>query len=206
MRKEPPSVPKLVFYTATRAGGGFGISVAIFRAGKERRTQLPSSPSPRSPPRLSDRSRVRVCGDRERSEMGQQSLIYSFVARGTVILAEYTEFQGNFTSIAAQCLQKLPSSNNRFTYNCDGHTFNYLVEDGYSEPLDSIASCFCLGLVRSNSVFRFDPVKGGSSDWFVEKMSFSLNIILNIWVYIGRFPFPSQLRMDHGFLMQFMLI
>ncbi|RWW63761.1 hypothetical protein BHE74_00029048 [Ensete ventricosum] len=92
--------------------------------------------------------------------MGQQSLIYSFVARGTVILAEYTEFQGNFTSIAAQCLQKLPSSNNRFTYNCDGHTFNYLVEDGYSEPLDSIASCFYLGLVRSNSVFPYDPEKG----------------------------------------------
>ncbi|URE36962.1 Synaptobrevin [Musa troglodytarum] len=63
--------------------------------------------------------------------MGQQSLIYSFVARGTVILAEYTEFSGNFNSIAAQCLQKLPASNNKFTYNCDGHTFNYLVEDGY---------------------------------------------------------------------------
>ncbi|KAL5997029.1 hypothetical protein ACLOJK_007955 [Asimina triloba] len=66
--------------------------------------------------------------------MGQQSLIYSFVARGTVILAEYTEFTGNFTSIAAQCLQKLPASNNKFTYNCDSHTFNYLVEDGFSKP------------------------------------------------------------------------
>ncbi|KAJ8899266.1 hypothetical protein K2173_017301 [Erythroxylum novogranatense] len=54
--------------------------------------------------------------------MGQQLLIYSFVARGTVILAEYTEFTGNFTSIAAQCLQKLPATNNKFTYNCDGHT------------------------------------------------------------------------------------
>ncbi|WRX21491.1 Longin domain - like 4 [Theobroma cacao] len=64
--------------------------------------------------------------------MGQQSLIYSFVARGTMILAEYTEFTGNFTSIAAQCLQKLPASNNKFTYNCDGHTFNYLVENGFS--------------------------------------------------------------------------
>ncbi|KAH1089592.1 hypothetical protein J1N35_016849 [Gossypium stocksii] len=64
--------------------------------------------------------------------MGQQSLIYSFVARGTVILAEYTEFTGNFTGIAAQCLQKLPASNNKFTYTCDGHTFNYLVEDGFS--------------------------------------------------------------------------
>ncbi|KAL6194965.1 hypothetical protein ACLB2K_036040 [Fragaria x ananassa] len=64
--------------------------------------------------------------------MGQQSLIYSFVARGTVILAEYTEFTGNFTSIASQCLQKLPASNNKFTYNCDGHTFNYLVQNGFS--------------------------------------------------------------------------
>ncbi|KAL8048382.1 hypothetical protein ABFX02_07G060900 [Erythranthe guttata] len=32
--------------------------------------------------------------------MGQQMLIYSFVARGTMILAEYTEFKGNFTTIA----------------------------------------------------------------------------------------------------------
>ena len=64
---------------------------------------------------------------------GEGSLIYSFVARGTVILAEYTEFKGNFQAVAAQCLQKLPTNNNRFTYNCDGHTFNYLVEEGYSE-------------------------------------------------------------------------
>ncbi|GAA0151168.1 SNARE protein [Lithospermum erythrorhizon] len=64
--------------------------------------------------------------------MSKQSLIYSFVARGKVILADYTEFTGNFTSIAAQCLQKLPASSNRFTYNCDGHTFNYLVENGFT--------------------------------------------------------------------------
>lgn len=48
------------------------------------------------------------------------------------MLAEYTEFKGNFTGIAAQCLQKLPASNNKFTYNCDNHTFNYLVEDGFA--------------------------------------------------------------------------
>ncbi|KAF5752208.1 hypothetical protein HS088_TW01G00115 [Tripterygium wilfordii] len=64
--------------------------------------------------------------------MSQESFIYSFVARGTMILAEYTEFTGNFPAIAAQCLQKLPSSNNKFTYNCDHHTFNFLVEDGYA--------------------------------------------------------------------------
>ncbi|CAN1129721.1 Vesicle-associated membrane protein 724 [Linum perenne] len=64
--------------------------------------------------------------------MNQESFIYSFVARGTVVLAEYTEFTGNFPAIAAQCLQKLPSGNDKFTYNCDHHTFNFLVEDGYA--------------------------------------------------------------------------
>jgi vesicle-associated membrane protein 72 len=64
--------------------------------------------------------------------MGANSLIYSFVARGTVVLAEYTAFSGNFSTIAVQCLQKLPANNNKFTYTCDRHTFNYLVEDGFS--------------------------------------------------------------------------
>ncbi|EFJ37930.1 hypothetical protein SELMODRAFT_164037 [Selaginella moellendorffii] len=64
--------------------------------------------------------------------MGQDSLIYSFVARGTVVLAEYTGFSGNFSTIAIQCLQKLPANNNKFTYTCDKHTFNYLVEDGFT--------------------------------------------------------------------------
>ncbi|XP_038907074.1 vesicle-associated membrane protein 722-like [Benincasa hispida] len=64
--------------------------------------------------------------------MAQKSLIYSFVARGTVILAEYSDFSGNFTNIAFQCLQRLPASNNRFTYTCDGHTFNYLLNNGFT--------------------------------------------------------------------------
>lgn len=64
--------------------------------------------------------------------MSQELFIYSFVARGTMVLAEYTEFTGNFPAIAAQCLHKLPSSNNKFTYNCDHHTFNFLLEDGYA--------------------------------------------------------------------------
>ncbi|PKA45591.1 Vesicle-associated membrane protein 725 [Apostasia shenzhenica] len=64
--------------------------------------------------------------------MGQQTLIYSFEARGTVIRTEYTEFKGNFTEIASQCLQKLPASNKKFTCNFNGHTFNYLVESGFA--------------------------------------------------------------------------
>ncbi|CAI0425308.1 unnamed protein product [Linum tenue] len=80
--------------------------------------------------------------------MAQKTLIYSFVSRGTVVLAEYTEFSGNFNSIAFQCLQKLPATNNKFTYNCDGHTFNYLVDNGYSEFL-----LFSSSLVSVRSFF-----------------------------------------------------
>ncbi|CAM8988071.1 unnamed protein product [Rhodiola kirilowii] len=63
--------------------------------------------------------------------MEQQSLIYGFVARGTVFLADFTEFTGDFISIAVQCLQKLPATSNKFMYNCDGHTFNYLMDNGF---------------------------------------------------------------------------
>ncbi|GLJ04864.1 hypothetical protein SUGI_0005020 [Cryptomeria japonica] len=79
--------------------------------------------------------------------MAQQSLIYSFVSRGTAILADHTDFTGNFTLIAYQCLEKLPTTNNKFTYNCDRHTFNYLVEDG-----------FTYGVVAEESVGRQVPM------------------------------------------------
>ncbi|KAL6591057.1 hypothetical protein ACP70R_033592 [Stipagrostis hirtigluma subsp. patula] len=60
------------------------------------------------------------------------TLIYAMVARGTVVVAEHTSYTGNFRDIAAQCLHRLPAGNNRFTYTCDGHTFNFLVHDGYA--------------------------------------------------------------------------
>ncbi|CAL5192029.1 unnamed protein product [Lathyrus oleraceus] len=72
--------------------------------------------------------------------MVQQSLIYSFVARDTVILAEHTDFTGNFPEIALQCLQRLPSTNTKFTYNTDGHTFNYLAHDGFTYCVVAVES------------------------------------------------------------------
>ncbi|TKY66089.1 vesicle-mediated transport [Spatholobus suberectus] len=72
--------------------------------------------------------------------MGQQSLIYSFVARGTVVLAEHTDFSGNFVEVALQCLLRLPASNTKFTYNTDGHTFNYLTHDGFTYCVVAVES------------------------------------------------------------------
>lgn len=74
----------------------------------------------------------------------KQALIYSFVAKGSVVLAEHTAFSGNFSTVAVQCLQKLPPNSTRSTYSCDGHTFNFLVDRGfgtvffYFTPLQSL--------------------------------------------------------------------
>ncbi|XP_015058281.1 vesicle-associated membrane protein 727 [Solanum pennellii] len=63
--------------------------------------------------------------------MNPKGLIYSFVARGTVVLAEHTPYSGNFSTIAVQCLQKLPSNSSKYTYSCDSHTFNFLLDSGF---------------------------------------------------------------------------
>ncbi|KAG6432117.1 hypothetical protein SASPL_103691 [Salvia splendens] len=104
--------------------------------------------------------------------MGQESFIYSFVARGTVVLAEYTEFTGNFPAIAAGCLQRLPSTNNKFTYNYDQHIFNFLVEDGYAYCVvgkESVGKQISIALLeRIKADFR-KRYGGGKADTAVAK-------------------------------------
>lgn len=117
--------------------------------------------------------------------MSQESFIYSFVSRGTVILAEYTEFTGNFPAIAAQCLQKVLASNSKFIYNCDGHTFNFLVEDGYGKLIilsfPSISLCFVL-------VFCFSWKLNYERKW--------LDLVWNGSFGVG-FYFTSKLKHSH---------
>ncbi|KAJ8766768.1 hypothetical protein K2173_007835 [Erythroxylum novogranatense] len=104
--------------------------------------------------------------------MTQESFIYSFVARGTMVLAEYTEFTGNFPAIATHCLQRLPSSNDKFTYNCDHHTFNFLVEDGYAycvvakETLGKQISIAFLERMKADFKKRYG---GGKADTAIAK-------------------------------------
>eukprot|EP00798_Chlamydomonas_sp_ICE-L_P012282 gene12282-15431_t len=63
-------------------------------------------------------------------------LIYSFVSRGAegshVILAEYTPFSGNFNTVALEILQKISNPDSKFTIACDKHTFNFLVNNGFT--------------------------------------------------------------------------
>lgn len=76
--------------------------------------------------------------------MSQRGLIYSFVAKGTVVLAEHTSYSGNFSTIAVQCLQKLPSNSSKYTYSCDGHTFNFLIDNGFGIGLLEVVVNFFL--------------------------------------------------------------
>ncbi|KAG2482833.1 hypothetical protein HYH03_018270 [Edaphochlamys debaryana] len=59
-------------------------------------------------------------------------LIYAFVARSTTVLAEYTPYSGNFNTVAIECLQKLQNPESKFTIACDRHTFNFLVQNGFT--------------------------------------------------------------------------
>lgn len=51
-------------------------------------------------------------------------------------------FTGNFATVAIQCLDKLTydKNNSKVAFNCDHHTFNYLVDNGYSECWTSFHS------------------------------------------------------------------
>ncbi|KAG0356452.1 Vesicle-associated membrane protein [Podila minutissima] len=58
------------------------------------------------------------------------SIIYALVARGTVILAEYTSSSGNFTTVTEAILEKIPPNNSKLTYVYDRYLFHYICEDG----------------------------------------------------------------------------
>jgi len=59
-------------------------------------------------------------------------LIYSFVARGTTVLAEHAPYSGNYCNIAVACLSNIANPEPKFTIASDQHTFNFLVYNGYT--------------------------------------------------------------------------
>ncbi len=50
------------------------------------------------------------------------------------MLADHTgpQFTGNFRSVAIQCLDRVPNGNNKFTFTANQHSFNFLIENGYT--------------------------------------------------------------------------
>lgn len=60
-------------------------------------------------------------------------LLYSFVARDTTVLSEYSAIQGNFRTVAQECLLNARISDDKFTITSDAYTFNFMVSNGYSK-------------------------------------------------------------------------
>ncbi len=60
-------------------------------------------------------------------------LIYSSVSHGTVTIAEYAAFSGNFGAVAKDYLEKAGKTEGKFSFNVDGHTFNFLNRGGFSK-------------------------------------------------------------------------
>ncbi|KAK3818412.1 MAG: putative vesicle-associated membrane protein [Benniella sp.] len=58
------------------------------------------------------------------------SIIYALIARRTVILAEFTNSSGNFTTVTEAILEKIPPNNSKLTYVYDRYLFHYICEDG----------------------------------------------------------------------------
>eukprot|EP00163_Fabomonas_tropica_P027286 TRINITY_DN5210_c0_g1_i5.p1 TRINITY_DN5210_c0_g1~~TRINITY_DN5210_c0_g1_i5.p1 ORF type:complete len:261 (+),score=73.83 TRINITY_DN5210_c0_g1_i5:488-1270(+) len=57
-------------------------------------------------------------------------IIYSLVARGSTVLAEFTTTSGNFTTVTRRILDKIPPEDSKMSYVYDRHIFHYVVEDG----------------------------------------------------------------------------
>nr|VDD09937.1 unnamed protein product [Brassica oleracea] len=61
----------------------------------------------------------------------QKGLIYSFVAKGTVVLAEQSILltQETLAPLLFSVCKSSPKIAAKYTYSCDAHTFNFLVEN-----------------------------------------------------------------------------
>jgi len=57
-------------------------------------------------------------------------ILYSLVARGHVVLCEYTPTSGTFQEIARNLLQRIPVQDHRKSYSYEGKVFHYTSEGG----------------------------------------------------------------------------
>lgn len=56
-------------------------------------------------------------------------ILFSVVARGTTILAQYASCAGNFIEVTEQILSKLSNQNEKITYSHGNYFFHYYCEN-----------------------------------------------------------------------------
>eukprot|EP00271_Cylindrocystis_brebissonii_P015776 TRINITY_DN3878_c0_g1_i1.p1 TRINITY_DN3878_c0_g1~~TRINITY_DN3878_c0_g1_i1.p1 ORF type:complete len:198 (-),score=35.21 TRINITY_DN3878_c0_g1_i1:905-1498(-) len=101
--------------------------------------------------------------------MAPQSLIYSFVARGKTVVAEFSAYVGNFNQVAQQCLNRLSPDNKKATYVRDGFAFNFLTENAFTyclvteESFPRAVTFAFLSRIRDDFMSRFGGGKAESA-------------------------------------------
>lgn len=56
-------------------------------------------------------------------------ILYSVIARGTVVLTKYASCAGNFTEVTEQIMTKIPPDNGKLTYSHGSYLFHYICEN-----------------------------------------------------------------------------
>ncbi|CAH2229709.1 jg2259 [Pararge aegeria aegeria] len=59
----------------------------------------------------------------------KMAIMFSVVARGTVVLAKYATCAGNFTEVTEQILSKIPPHDDKLTYSHGNYLFHYIAEN-----------------------------------------------------------------------------
>ncbi len=57
-------------------------------------------------------------------------ILYALVARGKIVLAEYTKLSGNFPTVTRVLLSKISEQDGKMSYVYDKHIFHYIVDSG----------------------------------------------------------------------------
>jgi vesicle-associated membrane protein 7 len=56
-------------------------------------------------------------------------ILYSVIARGTIVLTKYASCAGNFTEVTEQIMTKIPPENGKMTYSHGSYLFHYICEN-----------------------------------------------------------------------------
>lgn len=77
------------------------------------------------------------------------TILYSLVARGKTVLAEYTFTSGNFPTITRVLLGKIEDKDGKMSYVYDQHVFHYIIENHI------IYMCMCDDMDKRRIPFGF---------------------------------------------------
>eukprot|EP01018_Ginkgo_biloba_P012171 Gb_17238 [translate_table: standard] len=94
------------------------------------------------------------------------AILYAVVARGTVVLAEFSAVSGNAGAVARRIMEKLPpQGDNRLCYSQDRHIFHILKADGLTflcMANDTFGSLGFADYTNLDQICLFDYFQGDS--------------------------------------------